>query len=49
MPGASGPGRQRATLGALAALDGHRHAYRVLRTAVSDMRDIKIRRRRRPV
>ncbi|WP_219462649.1 DUF6204 family protein [Nonomuraea rhizosphaerae] len=32
---------------ALAALDGHGHAYRVLRVAVTDMRDLKIRRKRR--
>ncbi|WP_245627878.1 DUF6204 family protein [Actinomadura oligospora] len=36
-----------AGLAALAALDAHGHPYDVLKTAVTDMRDIKIRRKRR--
>ncbi|MFC5181793.1 DUF6204 family protein [Actinomadura harenae] len=35
-----------AGLAALAALDAHGHPYEVLKTAVTDMRDIKIRRKR---
>ncbi|MBN6054954.1 hypothetical protein JYK22_23660 [Nonomuraea sp. RK-328] len=48
VPAGPDDGEDEATLGALTALDAHGHGYRVLRTAVTDMRDIKIRRRRRP-
>ncbi|MCC5578371.1 hypothetical protein IMZ11_22335 [Microtetraspora sp. AC03309] len=36
-----------AAQGALAALGAHGHPYKVLRVAVTDMRDIKIRRKHR--
>lgn len=38
-------GEKEATRRALAALDAHGHPYQVLRTAVTDMRQIKIRRK----
>ncbi|GAA2276527.1 hypothetical protein GCM10010149_19610 [Nonomuraea roseoviolacea subsp. roseoviolacea] len=47
VPAGPDDGEAEATRGALAALDAHGHPYRVLRTAVTDMRDIKIRRRGR--
>ncbi|GLY65030.1 DUF6204 family protein [Amycolatopsis taiwanensis] len=40
-------GEQEATRRALAALDAHGHPYQVLRVAVMDMRQIKIRRKNR--
>ncbi|TDD42900.1 hypothetical protein E1288_27910 [Saccharopolyspora elongata] len=40
-------GEREATQRALAALDAHGHPYQVLRTAVTDMRQIKIRRKGR--
>ncbi|WP_214416301.1 DUF6204 family protein [Sphaerisporangium fuscum] len=45
----SGPddGEKEATDAAIAALDAHGHPYRILKVAVTDMRDIKIRHRSR--
>ncbi|PRX98916.1 DUF6204 family protein [Allonocardiopsis opalescens] len=40
-------GEPEATRRALAALDAHGYPHRVIRVAVTDMRDIKIRRRNR--
>ncbi|GAA4056362.1 DUF6204 family protein [Actinomadura miaoliensis] len=40
-------GDQEATQRAIAALDAHGYPYRILRVAVTDMRDIKIRRKGR--
>lgn len=42
-----GDGEQEATERAVAALDAHGYPYRILRVAVTDMRDIKIRRKGR--
>ncbi|MEV4259335.1 DUF6204 family protein [Spirillospora sp. NPDC049652] len=46
VPAGPDDGEDDAGLAALAALDAHGHPYSVLKIAVTDMRDIKIRRRR---
>jgi hypothetical protein len=48
VPAGPDDGEAEATEGALAALQAHGVPYRVLRTAVTDMRAIKIRRKGRP-
>ena len=40
-------GEKEATRRAIAALDAHGHPYQILRVAVTDMRDVKIRRKHR--
>lgn len=47
VPAGPDDGEDEATLHALAALDAHGHGYRLLRVAVTDMREIKIRRKGR--
>ncbi|GAA3415738.1 DUF6204 family protein [Streptosporangium vulgare] len=47
VPASPDDGEDEATRGAVAALDAHGHPYRILHVAVTDMRDIKIRRRDR--
>ncbi|MCF6468368.1 hypothetical protein FAF44_08160 [Nonomuraea sp. MG754425] len=46
VPAAPDDGEQEATQRAIAALDAHGHPYRILRVAVTDMRDVRIRRKR---
>ncbi|MEV6158973.1 DUF6204 family protein [Nonomuraea sp. NPDC052129] len=48
IPAGPDDGEHEATTAAMAALDAHGHPYRLLRVAVTDMRDIKIRRKGRP-
>jgi hypothetical protein len=48
VPAEPGDGQDEAALGAMAALDAHGHPYEILHVAVTDMRDIKIRRKGRP-
>ncbi|WP_433508734.1 DUF6204 family protein [Nonomuraea sp. CA-143628] len=48
IPAGPDDGEHEATAAAMAALDAHGHPYHVLRIAVTDMRDIKIRRKGRP-
>jgi hypothetical protein len=48
IPAGPDDGEHEATAAAMAALDGHGYSYRLLRVAVTDMRDIKIRRKGRP-
>ncbi|GAA0940767.1 DUF6204 family protein [Nonomuraea longicatena] len=45
VPAAPDDGEDEAALGAMAALDAYGHPYKILKIAVTDMRDIKIRRR----
>ncbi|GAA3099561.1 DUF6204 family protein [Streptosporangium carneum] len=47
VPAGPGDGENEAAGRAVAALDAHGQPYRILRTAVTDMRDIKIRRKGR--
>jgi hypothetical protein len=47
LPAADDDDEKDATQRALAALDAHGHPYQVLRVAVTDMRQIKIRRKGR--
>ncbi|KUJ65081.1 hypothetical protein ACZ90_51735 [Streptomyces albus subsp. albus] len=47
LPAGDEDGEPEATRRALAALDAHGYPYQVLRVGVTDMRDIKIRRKRR--
>ncbi|OUC98709.1 DUF6204 family protein [Streptosporangium minutum] len=47
LPAGPGEGENEATGRAIAALDAYGQRYRILRTAVTDMRDIKIRRKGR--
>ncbi|MFI6802410.1 DUF6204 family protein [Streptosporangium canum] len=47
LPAGPGDGENEATGRAIAALDAYGQRYRILRTAVTDMRDIKIRRKGR--
>ncbi|HUR04945.1 MAG TPA: DUF6204 family protein [Nonomuraea sp.] len=48
VPAGPDDGENEATRSAMAALDAHGHPYQLLRVAVTDMRDIKIRRKGRP-
>ncbi|WP_308168149.1 DUF6204 family protein [Nonomuraea sp. NEAU-A123] len=48
VPAGPDDGENEATRSAMAALEAHGHPYRLLRVAVTDMRDIKIRRKGRP-
>ncbi|MFF4771385.1 DUF6204 family protein [Microtetraspora fusca] len=45
VPAGPDDGEDEAALGAMAALDAHGHPYEILKIAVTDMRDIKIRHR----
>ncbi|TQS30848.1 hypothetical protein FLW16_00710 [Microbispora sp. KK1-11] len=47
VPAGPDDGEDEAALGAMAALDAHGHPYEILRVAVTDMRQIKIRRKGR--
>ncbi|MEU6716481.1 DUF6204 family protein [Nonomuraea sp. NPDC046802] len=47
VPAGPDDGEDEAALGAMAALEAHGHAHEILRLAVTDMRDIKIRRKSR--
>lgn len=47
VPAGPDDGEQQATLRAVAALNAHGHPYQLLRVAVTDMRDIKIRQKHR--
>ncbi|GAB3964359.1 hypothetical protein GCM10029978_024650 [Actinoallomurus acanthiterrae] len=47
VPAGPDDGEQEAAQRAIAALDAHGYPYRILRVAVTDMRDIKIRRKGR--
>lgn len=47
VPAGADDGEAEALAGAVAALDAYQVPYRVLRTAVTDMREIKVRRRHR--
>jgi len=48
IPAGPDDGENEATNAALAALDAHGHTYHLLHVAVTDMRDIKIRRKGQP-
>jgi hypothetical protein len=47
VPAGPDDGEQEATQRAIAALEAHGHPYRILRIAVTNMRDIKVRRKGR--
>ncbi|WP_245647334.1 DUF6204 family protein [Microtetraspora niveoalba] len=47
VPAGPDDGEDEAALGAMVALDAHGHAYEILKIAVTDMRDIRIRPRGR--
>jgi hypothetical protein len=47
VPAGPDDGEEHAARRAVAALDAHGHPYRLLRMAVTDMRDIKVRRKHR--
>ncbi len=47
VPAGPDDGEDEAALGAMVALDAHGHPYEILKIAVTDMRDIKIRHRSR--
>ncbi|MEV0594628.1 DUF6204 family protein [Nonomuraea cavernae] len=47
VPAGPDDGEEEAFLGAMEALDAHGHPHKVLKVAVTDMRDIKIRRKAR--
>ncbi|MFG6196934.1 DUF6204 family protein [Nonomuraea sp. JJY05] len=46
VPAGPDDGEDEAALGAMAALEAHGHPHEILQLAVTDMRDIKVRRRR---
>ncbi|PZG06994.1 DUF6204 family protein [Nonomuraea aridisoli] len=46
VPAGPGDGEDEAALGAMAALEAHGQPHEILRLAVTDLREIKIRRRR---
>ncbi|MFD1537234.1 DUF6204 family protein [Nonomuraea guangzhouensis] len=48
VPAGPDDGENEATRAAMAALDAHGHPYQLLHVAVTDMRDIKIRRKGHP-
>lgn len=48
VPAGEDDGEDEASLGAMAALEAYELAYEILRIAVTDMRDIKIRHRKSP-
>ncbi|MEV0162585.1 DUF6204 family protein [Nonomuraea fuscirosea] len=47
VPAGPDDGEDEATLGAMVALEAHGHPHEILRIGVTDLRDVKIRNRRR--